>query len=60
MDMRTDFEFKIDDKTFSTKVETWQEAVEFFLESANEAGFTVDELRRKAIVEIARTGKVTL
>lgn len=60
MDMRSTFEFVVNGKSFSTECETWQEAVSFVMESMNDAGFTVDETRKIAINELARSGKVTI
>jgi len=60
MDMRATFEFKVDGKEFTFQCETWQEAIANLMENMNEAGFTVDEKRRLAINELARSGKVTI
>lgn len=60
MDMRSNFKFTIEGQTFEVMCESWQEALAFFLQSANNAGFTVDEKREKAINEIARSGRISL
>lgn len=60
MDMRSTFEFTVEGNKYETACETWQEVLDFVMNSMNEAGFTVDEKRHKAINELARSGKVTI
>lgn len=60
MDMRAKFSVTIESKTSDFMCETWQEALSMFIDHMNDSGFTVDEKRRLAIIEIARSGKVTI
>ena len=58
--MRSDFKITINDNEFEFKVETWQEAVNQFLQSLNKSGFTIDSSRQERLVELATSGSVTV
>lgn len=60
MDMRTEFSFVIDGNDHTTKVETWQEALSDLMNAMQSNGFTIDDKRKKQIVELAKFGRVTV
>lgn len=60
MDMRTHFQFKIDEDVSECRVDSWQQAVEEFMSAMQQNGFTIDEKRKRQIVELAKFGRVTV
>jgi hypothetical protein len=62
MDMRTKFRFVIDDdnEDILYMCETWQDALPEFIGAMQADGFTIDEKRKRQIIELAKFGRVTV
>jgi hypothetical protein len=60
MDMRTNFIVRIEDNEHGYTVETWQDALDEFLTHCQQSGFTIDEKRKRQIIELAKFGRVTV
>jgi hypothetical protein len=62
MDMRTKFSFVIDDdnEDIVYMCETWQDALGEFITAMQVDGFTIDEKRKRQIIELAKFGRVTV
>lgn len=60
MDMRSQFQFSVNNNDYSFECETWQEAIAKVMECMNQSGFDIDTKRQLAINEVARAGRVTI
>lgn len=61
MDMRTKFEFTIDDDNTETVMcHSWQESLEVYLTYCNNNGFDIDEKLKKQIIELAKFRRVSV
>lgn len=58
--MRTDFSIVTDGEEYTFKVETWQDALNEFLDVCNASGFTIDKCLQKKIVELAKFKRVSV
>jgi hypothetical protein len=62
MDMRTKFRFVIDDdnEDIVYMCKTWQDELGEFITAMQVDGFTIDEKRKRQIIELAKFGRVTV
>jgi hypothetical protein len=62
MDMRTKFRFVIEDdnEDIVYMCETWQDELSEFTGAMQVDGFTIDEKRKRQIIEMAKFGRVTV